>query len=34
MAMNDITYQLTSTPPPQLPHWGGFVNYALYGASA
>ncbi|MEP6609626.1 MAG: fimbria/pilus outer membrane usher protein, partial [Burkholderiaceae bacterium] len=34
MAMNDITYQLTSTPPPQLPHWGGFVNYGVYGASA
>ena len=34
LALNDITYQFTSTPPPQLPHWGGYVNYALFGTSA
>jgi len=26
LAMSEITYQLTQTPPPVLPHWGGYVN--------
>ena len=32
--MNDITYQFTQTPPPQLPNWGGYVNYGIFGSSA
>ena len=34
LAMNDITYQFTQTPPPQLPNWGGYVNYGIFGSSA
>jgi outer membrane usher protein len=34
IAMTDISYQFTSIPPPQLPHWGGFLNYGLFGTSA
>ena len=34
LAMNDITYQFTQTPAPQLPNWGGYVNYGIFGSSA
>jgi outer membrane usher protein len=34
LALNDISYQFTKTPPPQLPNWGGYVNYGLFGSSA
>jgi outer membrane usher protein len=34
MALNDITYQFTSVPPPVLPNWGGYFNYAVYGTSS
>jgi len=33
MALNDITYQFTSIPQPELPNWGGYLNYAVFGAS-
>jgi len=34
MALNDITYQFTSVPQPELPHWGGYLNYAVFGTSS
>lgn len=34
MAQNDITYQFTSVPQPELPNWGGYLNYALFGTSS
>ena len=34
MALNDITYQFTSVPQPELPNWGGYLNYALFGTSS
>jgi outer membrane usher protein len=34
MALNDITYQFTSVPKPELPNWGGYFNYALFGSSS
>jgi outer membrane usher protein len=33
LAMNDITYQFTKTPPPILPNWGGFINYGIFGST-
>ena len=34
MALNDITYQFTSIPQPELPNWGGYLNYAVFGTSS
>jgi len=34
MALNDITYQFTSVPQPELPNWGGYLNYAIFGTSS
>ncbi len=34
MAQNDITYQFSSVPQPELPNWGGYLNYALFGTSS
>jgi outer membrane usher protein len=34
MALNNITYQFTSVPQPELPNWGGYLNYAIFGTSS